>query len=94
MSSPVVDIDDLPPMSERQARELDDKIKAAAATVADNIRTLLELLEHAAVGRIDIALGYPNLAAYWRQIAPHSRSRLQTLIADLRAVADMLGGPP
>jgi|SRR5271166_347425 len=45
------------PLSERQARELDKKARAASDRVATNVNALLDLLGQAQTGSIHVALG-------------------------------------
>ena len=90
------------PMSEREARALDKKLRVAADKSARNLHDLLNLMNEAAAGQAYVGLGYPSAAAYLHdavRIAPSDtahRKLLAALVSDRRltpkVIAEALGG--
>lgn len=77
------------PLTERRAKALDTEIRAASGRVAANMDALLELLEEAAQGEIDVALGYPS----WMVWAKDAVTFETTDCVERKALAALMVGP-
>jgi len=89
------------PLTERQAKALNKKIRAANDKMQTDAENLFDLLEQAAAGRIHEALGYASWTAWFSetvQIRPQDREQRKALVAMMtgkgmsqRAAAKALG---
>ena len=92
---------DYTPLTERQAKSLDNKIRKASEKVNATTDQLFGLLEEAANGRIHEALGFPSWTAWFSdavQIRPNDRDERKAFAALMsgrgmsqRAIAAALG---
>jgi transcriptional regulator with XRE-family HTH domain len=99
---PVVDAElvEAVPLTERQAKALDKKIRTASDKFTDNWNTLLTLLEEAARRQIHVALG-KSWTAWFKdavQITPSDRVERKALVSLMsgkgmsqRAIASVIG---
>jgi transposase len=89
------------PLTERQAKALDKKIRATNDKMNTTAENLFDLLEQAAMGRIHEALGYASWTAWFSeavQLRPQDREQRKALVAMMtgkgmsqRAAAKALG---
>jgi hypothetical protein len=66
------------PLAKPAAKALDRRVRSASDSAATQLRTLLDLLEQAATGQIDAALGCASLTMWIHdaaQIAPADAAR-------------------
>jgi transcriptional regulator with XRE-family HTH domain len=97
----VLDAEAVEPLSLRDARALDKKIRSCSDKVTNNFNTLLELLGQAFEGQIHVALGLPSWTAYVKDAADiqvddrYERKELAKLMSgkgmSQRAIAGALG---